>query len=100
MTLTHHTFYDGRVQSIGFQREAMANTVAVLLPGVYSFRTSSPERMTVLSGSYRARLPGQEWRSIVAAAAYEVPGDAGFELDVKDVAVHLCEYLAPASPNG
>ncbi len=61
--LKHNSYFDGSVQSIGFERHGRRMTVGVIAPGEYHFGTDAPERMSVTSGELFARLaPGAEWR--------------------------------------
>src|SRR5690348_13307501 len=48
--LQHNTYFDGNVQSIGFERHGRRATVGVIDAGEFRFNTGSPERMTVVSG--------------------------------------------------
>src|SRR5207248_11638632 len=44
--LKHNTYFDGNVQSIGFERHGRRATAGVIAPGEYHFGTEAPERMT------------------------------------------------------
>ena len=48
--LKHNTYFDGHVQSVGYERNGRRMTVGVIAPGEYHFGTEAPERMTVVSG--------------------------------------------------
>jgi len=68
MMLKHSVYFDGAVQSVGFERLGRRATVGVIAAGEYHFGTDGAGRMTVVSGTLRARLDG--------AAAW-VPSPAG-----------------------
>lgn len=97
MSVVHNQYFGGRVQSLGFVREGVSSTVAVLAPGEYTFVTQAPERMTVVSGSYSVRLPGEDWCIVSTGDVYDVASGVAFDLKVGVVAVHLCDYLPVVS---
>ncbi|MEZ5177637.1 MAG: pyrimidine/purine nucleoside phosphorylase [Acidimicrobiales bacterium] len=94
MALTHNTYFDDAVQSIGFERDDARASVGVMAAGEYHFGTDAPERMTVVQGELVVRLPGAEgWQSFAAGTSFEVPGSSGFDLQAAAPTAYLCEYL-------
>lgn len=92
--LKHNTYFEGAVQSIGFERNGLRATVGVIAPGEYRFNTAAAERMTVTSGELRARVNGAEWHRYPAGTAFEVPANTGFDVQaVGGPAAYLCEFL-------
>ena len=92
--LKHNTYFDGNVQSIGFERNGRRATAGVIAPGEYHFGTEAPERMTVISGELFARFaPGSEWRSYPAGTAFEIAGKSGFDVRAAAPAAYLCEFI-------
>ena len=92
--LTHHTYFDGSVQSVGFVRNGRRATAGVIDAGEFHFGTDAPERMTVVSGELHARLPGDEtWRVFPAGTSFEVPAKSGFDVRAGAPAAYLCEFL-------
>jgi purine/pyrimidine-nucleoside phosphorylase len=93
-TLRHNSYFDGRVQSVGFERLGRRMTVGVIAPGEYHFDTDTPERMTVTSGELLLRLAGAaDFRPYPAGTAFEVAGKSGFDVKALGPAAYLCEYL-------
>ena len=90
--LKHNTYFDGNVQSIGFERLGRRMTVGVIHPGEYHFGTDAPERMTVVSGELEAKLD-TEWRRFPAGTIFEVPGKSGFDVRTSAPSAYLCEFL-------
>jgi uncharacterized protein YaiE (UPF0345 family) len=90
--LKHNTYFEGRVQSIGYERLGRRMTAGVIAPGEYHFNTDSPERMTVVSGELEAKI-GDTWRSYPAGTAFEVPGKSGFDVRAREPSAYLCEFL-------
>jgi uncharacterized protein YaiE (UPF0345 family) len=92
--LKHNGYFDGKVQSVGFERNGRRATVGVVDVGEFHFGTEAPERMTVISGELLARLPGEaSWRAFPAGTTFEVPGKSGFDVKASDPAAYLCEFL-------
>jgi len=92
--LKHNTYFEGQVQSIGFERNGMRATVGVIVPGEYHFNTGAAERMTVLSGQLSAKLSGGDWLTYPTGSACEVPANSGFDVAaVGGPAAYLCEFL-------
>jgi len=92
--LKHNTYFEGKVQSIGFERNGSKATVGVIAPGEFHFNTGAAERMTVVSGQLRAKLTGGEWVTYPAGTYFEVPANSGFDVvAVGGAAAYLCEFL-------
>ena len=90
--LTHNTYFDTKVQSIGFERHGRRMTAGVISPGEYHFGTDAPERMTVVSGELEAKI-GDAWRAYPSGTTFEVPGKSGFDVRAREPAAYLCEFL-------
>jgi purine/pyrimidine-nucleoside phosphorylase len=92
--LEHNTYFEGKVQSVGYERLGRRATVGVIDVGEFHFGTDAPERMTVISGELWARLPGDAtWRPFAAGTTFEVPGKSGFDVKATGAAAYLCEFL-------
>ena len=93
--LKHNTYFDDRVQSVGFERNGQRATVGVIAPGEYRFNTAAAERMSVVSGQLRAKIGTTEWQNFPAGTQFEVPANSSFEVQAVDgPAAYLCEFLA------
>lgn len=91
---SHNTYFDGSVQSLGFERAGQRATVGVIDPGTYHFDTGAPERMTVVSGELSVLLPGtSDWQTFAVGSRFEVPGESGFDVRSTEPAAYLCEFL-------
>ncbi len=92
--LKHNTYFEGNVQSVGYERHGRAATVGVIAPGEYHFGTDKPERMTVISGELHAKLAGESaFRAYPAGTVFEVPGNSGFDVKASQASAYLCEFL-------
>lgn len=91
--LKHNSYFEGGVQSIGFERNGMKATVGVIAPGEYHFSTAAAERMTVTSGTLQANL-GDGWTTYPAGTVFEIAAHSGFDVRaVGGPAAYLCEFL-------
>lgn len=92
--LKHNTYFDGGVQSIGFERHGTRQTVGVIDSGEYHFDTDGPERMAVISGELDIRFAGSgEWRTYAAGTSFEIAAKSGFDVRANLAAAYLCEFL-------
>jgi uncharacterized protein YaiE (UPF0345 family) len=90
----HNSYFEGKVQSIGFERNGRRATVGVVDVGDFHFGTDAAERMTVISGELQAKLPGEvAFRPFPAGTAFEVPAKSGFDVKATAPAAYLCEFL-------
>lgn len=92
--LKHNTYFDGKVQSVGFERNGWRQTVGVIDPGEFHFDTEGPERMTIVSGELGVRPRGaSEWRNYPAGTAFEIAAKSGFDVRAERPVAYLCEFL-------
>lgn len=91
--LEHNSYFEGSVQSLGFQRNGRRYSTGVFAAGTYHFNTEAPERMTVVSGSLLVTLPGQPAQLYPSGTCFEIPANSGFDAVASEPAAYLCEYL-------
>jgi len=92
--LSHNTFFDGGVQSIGFERNGRRMTVGVIDVGQFHFDARAPERMTVTSGEIAVQIAGQDgFTRYPVGTAFEVPANTGFDVKTEGPSAYLCEFL-------
>ncbi len=96
--LKHNSYFEGAVQSVGYERNGMRATVGVIASGEHHFGTAAAERMTVVSGLLQAKLPGadgdSDWANFPAGTYFEVGANSGFDVrPVGGPAAYLCEFL-------
>lgn len=92
--LKHNTFFDGKVQSVGFERLGRRLTAGVIDRGEFHFGTDAPERMSVVSGELFVRRDGSgEWVVYPAGTVFEVAGKSGFDVRASEPAAYVCEFL-------
>lgn len=71
--MKHNVYFEGKVQSLGLDEHEGYATLGVIEPGAYTFSTSSEERMTIVAGSMRVRLPSGEWQEYRAEESFIIP---------------------------
>lgn len=92
--LDHNSYFDGNVQSVGFERHGRKSTVGVMAAGKYHFSTGAAERMTVVSGELSVKLPSDgDFHRYPMGTSFEVPANSGFDLEVAASTAYLCEFL-------
>lgn len=93
-SLTHSSYFEGAVQSVGYERNGRKATVGVIAPGEFRFGTGAPERMTIVSGELRARMDGSDsWDLYAAGTNFEVKGNSAFFVKASAPCAYYCEYL-------
>jgi purine/pyrimidine-nucleoside phosphorylase len=90
----HNVYFDGQVQSLGFDLPSGRATVGVISAGTYTFTTDAPEQVLILSGTLQVRLPGERWRAIAAPGAYVVPARTTFDVSATHDVSYLCRFEA------
>jgi uncharacterized protein YaiE (UPF0345 family) len=92
--LKHSTYFDGNVQSIGFERNGRRATAGVIAPGEYHFDTDGAERMIVSSGELLIRIKGEaEFHLYPQGTSFEVAAKSGFDIRASAAAAYICEFL-------
>lgn len=92
--LEHNSYFEGNVQSIGFERHGRKASVGALAPGAYHFGTEAAERMTITSGEATVKRDGRDESQVYAAGtAFEVAANSGFDISCTEACSYMCEYL-------
>jgi purine/pyrimidine-nucleoside phosphorylase len=90
--IKHNTYFDGKVQSLGINTAEGYATLGVMEPGKYTFSTSSEERMVVIEGSMKVKLPGREWQEVGKSEKIVVPKGLSFDVDATTEVGYICYY--------
>ena len=91
--IQHNTYFDGAVQTVGFERNGRKQTVGVIAAGTFHFGTKAPERMTVVSGALSVKRANEsEFTTYPAGTSFEVAGESGFDVRASEPAAYLCEF--------
>jgi uncharacterized protein YaiE (UPF0345 family) len=90
--MKHNSYFEGRVQSLALSEAAGPATAGVIEPGSYEFSTSSEERMSIVAGRVRVKLPGGEWREYEKGEGFVVPPNVKFQMAAEVDAAYVCRY--------
>ena len=92
--LSHNTYFNGQVQSVGFERKGRRFTAGVIAAGEFHFGTQAPERMTIVSGELEVKAQdASAWTVYPSGTAFEVAGQSGFDVRAREPVAYLCEFL-------
>ena len=91
--MKHNQYFDGKVQSLGFNGPEGPATVGVMEPGKYAFKTQGEERISIFVGTLKIKLPGSnDWQAVEAGDSFTVPGNSSYEVDVATDTAYICFY--------
>lgn len=91
--IKHNSYFDNKVQSLGFEGKTQPISVGVMEAGEYRFGTEAAELMKVISGELVVLLPGSdEWQSFTAGQEFNVPANSAFDLKVTEISAYACFY--------
>ena len=92
VALKANIYFDGKVVShTVYESNGQKKTIGLIYPGSYSFNTSAPERMKVISGNCRVKQKGETaWKDYAAGGEFSIPGNSAFDISVD---LGITEYL-------
>lgn len=90
--IKHNSYFEGNVQSLGLQTEKGPATVGVMKAGHYTFSTTSPEIMLVISGTLKIKQPNGSYLAYAAQEQFAVAEGSSFEVWCKADAAYVCYY--------
>ena len=89
--IKHNVYFEGQVQSLGFNRTEGYTTLGVIIPGTYRFSAEMEEHVTLIKGRLMVRI-GESWREVVAGEAYCVPRGTRFDVQTEEHVAYICDY--------
>ncbi len=94
--MEHNVYFEGKVQSLGFNSDQGEATVGVCEPGMYVVPTDCVEKLTFLSGSGRFKFSGQDWQRFRRGDTVVVPADVEMTwlIDPGAAACYFCLFSA------
>jgi hypothetical protein len=95
MAVTGNVYEGGKVTSRSFWTpEGERKTVGIMLPGNYSFSTSTQEKMEITNGVVEYRLdPKDVWTKCPKGEHFMVPSNHTFEIRCTEISEYVCSYL-------
>jgi hypothetical protein len=92
LPMKHNSYFDGKVQSLAVNTSEGPATAGVIEPGKYTFKTDSEERMQIVAGTLKAKLPGAAWQTFARGQFFVVPAHASFDVEATVDVAYLCHY--------
>ncbi len=91
--MKHNTYFEGRVQSLSLATPEGHATVGVIEPGKYTFSTEKEERLSIVAGAMKVKLPGSpDWHTVEAGDTFAVPAGKSFDVDAGADTAYICYY--------
>ena len=92
--MEHNVYFDGKIQSLGFQSDKGEATVGVVEPRTYVMPTDCVEQLTILSGKGRYKFQGQDWKDVKNGDTFTLPPNVEVTWEVAESNVcYLCLFL-------
>lgn len=87
-------FFDGKcVSHTVFMPNGERKTVGVIFPSKLTFKTAEPERMEIVAGKCRVKLPGDsDWRVYHAGDTFSVPANSNFDIEPLETLDYVCHF--------
>ncbi|SMD09030.1 pyrimidine/purine nucleoside phosphorylase [Pedobacter africanus] len=90
--IPHNVYFEGKVQSLGLETEQGKATLGVMKKGNYTFSTSGPEVMVVISGTMNVKLDDKGYQQYLPQDKFEVTSGASFDIICDTDVAYLCYY--------
>jgi len=90
--MKHNSYFEGKVQSLGLNTQEGPATVGVIAQGKFTFKTDAEERMQIVAGSLKAKLPGAAWQAFSKDQTFVVPAHASFDVEASADVAYICYY--------
>jgi purine/pyrimidine-nucleoside phosphorylase len=89
-----NVYFDGKCISHSIElADGSKKSVGVILPSTLRFTTGAPERMELVDGQCRVRLPGADsWTDYRGGQSFDVPGEAAFDIEVTQTLHYVCHF--------
>jgi len=90
--VSHNTYFEGMVQSLGLESEKGRATLGVMKKGAYKFDTSTKETIIFIEGSVSTKLPGGEWQTHKKQDTLNIPAGIVFDINCETDVAYICYY--------
>jgi len=89
-----NVYFDGKcVSHTVYLPDGGRKSVGVILPSRLTFNTDAPERMEIIAGSCRVKLPGdRDWRTFHAGESFDVPAKSSFDIEPLETLHYVCHF--------
>jgi purine/pyrimidine-nucleoside phosphorylase len=90
--VSHNTYFDGKVQSLGLETEQGKATLGVMKKGTYEFNTSTPEKIIIVSGTASVSTDGSTHTKYTAQETILLEANIKFEIECDTDVAYICYY--------
>jgi uncharacterized protein YaiE (UPF0345 family) len=90
--VSHNSYFEGMVQSLGLETEKGRATLGVMKKGAYQFDTSSQETIIFIEGTVSTKLPGGEWQKHQKQDTLIAPAGIVFDINCETDVAYICYY--------
>jgi len=90
--MTHNTYFNGQVQSLGLDTPKGRATVGVMEKGTYLFNTSTTEIIVVVSGIMNIKQPNADLVKYTEHDQISIPANITFEAVCDTDVAYICYY--------
>jgi purine/pyrimidine-nucleoside phosphorylase len=90
--VSHNTYFEGKVQSLGLETDKGNATVGVMKKGTYQFSTSTAETMVVVLGEMNIKQGEGSWIKYLSQEKFEVPANSKFDIICDTDVAYICYY--------
>ena len=89
-----NVYFDGKCVSHTVKfADGSRKSIGVIFPGTLTFNTGEPERMEIIAGACRVKLPGAaDWRKVSAGESLDVPANASFVIEPLETLHYVCHF--------
>ncbi len=95
LSTSANVYFNGKVVSFSFKTaDGLRNTVGVMFPGTYKFKTDCPEKIRIFGGSVHVSIVGVPSKVYAVGDQFEVPAKTEFLMICESRVDYVCTYLA------
>jgi len=91
-SITHNTYFDGQVQSLGLHTDKGKATVGVMKAGSYTFSTSSTEKMIIIAGRLEVKLNDSGYKIYEQSEEFDIASGVTFDVKCDSDVAYICYY--------
>jgi uncharacterized protein YaiE (UPF0345 family) len=90
--VSHNSYFDGKVQSLGLDTEQGKATLGVMKKGSYEFGTSTPEKIVIVSGTASVSTDNENYAKYAAQDAIVLEPNIKFQIICDTDLAYICYY--------
>jgi len=90
--VSHNSYFDGKVQSLGLDTEQGKATLGVMKKGSYEFGTSTAEKIVIISGTASISTDTENYTKYAAQDEVLLEPDIKFQIVCETDLAYICYY--------